>query len=361
MIATNLSYFANGMAFMFFAFAGASLLRYKKKRKRADKLLGYMMLFWAFLELKDLVFIFDTNWAEEFQKYLFMIDGWGVAICSFYLMELTKPKWITLNKLLFLLLPFACFTTVYFVHPTLWIFQCYCVFLVCYSLITVIALYTAIYRYQKHIRNFYSYSDNIDIKWIREATAILVICLSLWIYTTAFSQPGWGDLIYYLSSIAFWAYIIHHAQRQVVVDISPADEEAEGKPEELELYRQEDYVANIPIKEMLTKVMEEEKPYLNPKLTLTDVANAINTNRTYLSIYFNNILQISFYDYINSYRIEKVSIPLLESSHSTTIEEIAELSGFNAISTFRRAFIKNTGVTPLNFRKTALQKTDFTT
>lgn len=84
--------------------------------------------------------------------------------------------------------------------------------------------------------------------------------------------------------------------------------------------------------------------------------NAIGTNRTYLSSYFNNKLNITFYDYINNLRIEKTGKQLLATyPYTMNIDEIAERSGFNSTSTFRRAFFKNTGMTPLQYRK-SIQK-----
>jgi AraC-like DNA-binding protein len=96
--------------------------------------------------------------------------------------------------------------------------------------------------------------------------------------------------------------------------------------------------------------------YRNPRLTINDVANAVGTNRTYLSAYLNSVLHTTFYDYINGYRIEYISKKLLEEeAPGKTIEEIAELSGFNSTTTFRRAFQKKTGMTPMTFRREALK------
>jgi AraC-like DNA-binding protein len=109
-------------------------------------------------------------------------------------------------------------------------------------------------------------------------------------------------------------------------------------------------------KKQLNKVMEDGMIYRNPRLTINDVANAVGTNRTYLSAYLNSVLHTTFYDYINGYRIEYISKKLLEEeAPGKTIEEIAELSGFNSTTTFRRAFQKKTGMTPMTFRREALK------
>ena len=81
----------------------------------------------------------------------------------------------------------------------------------------------------------------------------------------------------------------------------------------------------------------EEKAYLNPKLTLNDLALKIGTNRTYLSNYINHELKKSFFDFINSLRLEHAIKLLLNTN--MTLEVIAEKSGFNSLSTFRRYFM----------------------
>lgn len=51
--------------------------------------------------------------------------------------------------------------------------------------------------------------------------------------------------------------------------------------------------------------MEKGRMFLNPKLSLTEVATAIGTNRTYLSEYLNNDLDTTFYEYVNGFRIKE--------------------------------------------------------
>ena len=58
--------------------------------------------------------------------------------------------------------------------------------------------------------------------------------------------------------------------------------------------------------------MDEQRLYLNKNLTLADLAQALNTNRTYVSQYLSQVRGQTFYDYINQLRIQQVSIPLLK-------------------------------------------------
>ena len=108
------------------------------------------------------------------------------------------------------------------------------------------------------------------------------------------------------------------------------------------------------MKEKLAKAIDEKKLYLNPKLSITDLAKECQTNTTFIFDYLNNELKINFFDYINRERIEKMSITLLlNKNNKMGIEEIAYSSGFGSVSTFCRAFEKLKGTSPLNLKKTA--------
>ncbi len=104
----------------------------------------------------------------------------------------------------------------------------------------------------------------------------------------------------------------------------------------------------------LHRIFEEEHLYLNPKLTIMDLAQAIGTNRTYISNYLNKVLGTTFFDYVNQYRLSYAEQLLRQTKMS--IEEIADRSGFNSRSTFRRAFLKRSRLHPEPLPPSALTK-----
>ena len=99
----------------------------------------------------------------------------------------------------------------------------------------------------------------------------------------------------------------------------------------------------------LKQCMIVKRLYLNPMLRISDVATAIGTNRTYLSYYLNKQLCVSFYDFINHYRVME-SCELLNGKSNVDLQEVAELSGFNSMSTFYRSFLKVMKITPVQYR-----------
>ena len=99
----------------------------------------------------------------------------------------------------------------------------------------------------------------------------------------------------------------------------------------------------------LEECMSQEEAFLNRKLTLSELALRVGTNRTYLSNYINQTLHQTFFDYINSLRL-KYATELLTTTN-LTLEVIAERSGFNSLSTFRRCFLQNYSTSPSVYRK----------
>ncbi|MFH6937505.1 helix-turn-helix domain-containing protein [Flavobacterium sp. FlaQc-30] len=102
----------------------------------------------------------------------------------------------------------------------------------------------------------------------------------------------------------------------------------------------------------LQQYMSEEKPFLNPSLTIQDVSNDIQIPVRDLSLLINHKLEQHFYDFINAYRIENAKNILKDVTKSkVTILEILYEVGFNSKSSFNTAFKKHTGFTPTDFRK----------
>jgi AraC-like DNA-binding protein len=95
---------------------------------------------------------------------------------------------------------------------------------------------------------------------------------------------------------------------------------------------------------------EKEKAYLNPELTLSELASKLDTNTSVLSAVINTGFGKNFNDFVNEYRVEefkrKAAAP--DSKHLTLLA-IAFDCGFNSKATFNRAFKKVMDVSPKAF------------
>lgn len=99
----------------------------------------------------------------------------------------------------------------------------------------------------------------------------------------------------------------------------------------------------------LTKLMVNEKVYLNHDLRLNDLAKQLNISSHQASQLINESFGVNFNDYINNYRLFDAKESLC-SAEFQNISEIAYRSGFNTRTSFYKAFKKKFGKTPTEFR-----------
>ncbi len=104
--------------------------------------------------------------------------------------------------------------------------------------------------------------------------------------------------------------------------------------------------------EKLNQIITHNKPYLNEKLTISELAEMMNISRHLLTQVINNNLNKNFYTFINEYRIEEVKKMFADpKKNHYSILGIAYECGFNSKSTFNTLFKKYTGITPSEYRK----------
>ncbi len=96
-------------------------------------------------------------------------------------------------------------------------------------------------------------------------------------------------------------------------------------------------------------ILEEEELYLNDRLRLSDVSDALKIPAHIISRAINEIGGKNFPQYINELRIEKAKEKLIRESDKKVIA-VAYESGFRSLSAFNRAFKKNAGINPSEYR-----------
>jgi len=103
----------------------------------------------------------------------------------------------------------------------------------------------------------------------------------------------------------------------------------------------------------LNELFTTEKIFLKPDLTITEVADKIETNKRYLSQVINEKVNKNFNTYLNEARVNEARKLLTQKEYwNYTIESIAYKVGFNSKSSFNLAFKKTTGITPSFFLNT---------
>lgn len=176
------------------------------------------------------------------------------------------------------------------------------------------------------LKNIFKFSDYPYVSdWIKIGILVLQLFIICWYLYKALNNPGLFRNID--SKLTLVADLILH--------------EKKIEPEILN----EDLLK-------LKKYMVDEKPFLDPALTIQDVSKEMNVPVRELSVLINHQLGQHFYDFVNTYRIENAMEILKDPSKTkVTILEILYEVGFNSKSSFNTAFKKHTGNTPTAYRK----------
>ena len=344
----NISTFLIGVSTAFFTIFALHILFWRKARTRFQTVLGCIMAVWAVWNAKDLVTTFPGMYRPEVLRWIMVIDGWSALTYLVFVAETVRPGWVSRKRLLLLSLPFAAFTVAYAVWPTEWVIYAYVGFLWCFAWTVVIVGYVEVRRHLAYVRANYSNIDQIDVSWLKPVFLFAIVSQLAWLFTSLSATIS-ADIIYYISVMGLWLMVLYYSWDFRPITMTKDDEQTDEQTDE-----QPDAPKTSPapphISEgQLEALVEGQQLYLNKDLTLTDLAQALHTNRTYVSNYLSQVRGQTFYDYINQLRIERKSLPLMRDHPEYKLEYVARESGFASVSTFRRAFIKLTGQTPSQF------------
>ncbi|KQB99836.1 AraC family transcriptional regulator [Pedobacter sp. Hv1] len=181
------------------------------------------------------------------------------------------------------------------------------------------------------LKNAFKFSDYPYIsEWIRVGISVFNLFMICWYLYKALNHP---DLFRSVDS-----------KLKLVSDLI-----LEEKNNEQVAVAEKEYNEEL---SKLQQYMVEEKPFLNPALTIQEVSKHIRVPVRDLSLLINHKLEQHFYDFVNAYRIESAMDILKDVTKSKlTILEILYHVGFNSKSSFNTAFKKHTGKTPTIYRK----------
>ncbi len=107
---------------------------------------------------------------------------------------------------------------------------------------------------------------------------------------------------------------------------------------------------SLELKLKLMKLLDQDKIYLRNDLGLLDIAEMLKVSRNHASQVINEHFNLSFYDFINKYRIIEAE-KMINEDLNLNLTEIAYTVGFNNRISFYKAFKKFTGLTPSQYSK----------
>ena len=228
------------------------------------------------------------------------------------------------------------------------------------SVVTQFSWYLALVRkrwlaYQHFIEQEVSNTENVNISWVRFFMAVFLMINLLFLFSlfavihfqTGTWLPKATALTFSLSIFALGYKGI--LQKEIFQPEGRTDDKSRSpippvkeKPDQALI----DHVAAY---------MQEQKPYLDPELTLTSLAKGLNMTRSQLSQLINVGIGDNFYDFVNKYRVEQVKKLMTDPQvKNFNMLGIALEAGFKSKSTFNLIFKRFTGLTPTEYRKNLL-------
>lgn len=351
-----------GAALMFFIVLCVMLYK-SRKVNRMMRILFITVVCLALGFLKDSVFLFHAlEYNLVVNGIVNILDFAVMLIVCIFLYEAVKPE--STNKLWAWTGPIAELLLV----PAYIAFPSGAILVIAFAITASIAVFSVIYvivyavRHRKYVSENYSFSDNISVEWVLVSCVLYTV--GIFVYLILFRNATWlGEVIYCLLCILIFTYLSNSAKKHKIIRMEESEDTKQELPyiektsrKDISKEEQESemlsYIKGM-IEPKLRHCMEEEKIYLDPKLSLKNVAVALGSNTKYLSLYINRCIGCTFNDYINSFRVQE-SCRILEQmtiSDRLNMTEVAEKSGFNSVSSFNRYFRTKMGVTPKEYYK----------
>ncbi len=192
--------------------------------------------------------------------------------------------------------------------------------------------------------DYFNIKTNLDFYTI--SYLVMVVIIYAISYVTIKSPEVFKlkkDEIGIKSKPAFYSPVLNNAEAEIVLEkeSSRKTKHKSGGISESELNR---------INKKLMEMMEDEKPYLDPDLTLPELAKKLDVSRNQLSNVINQVHKVNFYQFVNNYRVEEVK-KLMRDPHNRHLKllSLAFDAGFNSKASFNRIFKQMTGMTPSEY------------
>jgi AraC-like DNA-binding protein len=203
--------------------------------------------------------------------------------------------------------------------------------------------------YEKRLKSAYSSIDSMKMSWLSFLISTFIV---LWLIShfNYLAQAFHAKPVMPLEAVIVAAFVVANA---IVIKGLGQPHLFAGIPEEPE----ESKYAKTPLSgekkeaclNAVLSCMKDEKPYLDPSMTLEHLSRKTAIPAHHISQVLNSELGRNFFDFVNGYRVEESKVRLRNDAGHTVLQVLFD-SGFNSKASFHRAFKKHTGMTASQFK-----------
>jgi len=226
------------------------------------------------------------------------------------------------------------------------------------GLVYSIFSYRLALKHKRRIDRQFSYREGISLGWLRNCIlAIGLVFLSAIVVYLLRDLLGIPfqfnpEYIIYTIMIIFIFYIGYFGikHENIFINTLPITNAETETAATSEKYKHSGMNSSLArgLYEKLVKIMEEEKPYLEPKLSLSELAQGMGISPNHLSQVINQEAKMNFHDFVNRYRVDEFLQMAPEKTHYSLLALALE-SGFNSKSSFNYIFKKQKGLSPSQY------------
>lgn len=335
-------------------FYGMTTWIFWRRGGKLSRLVAGLMLLICLGCIKDTFALMHSTPGDEFiWSLITVLDLIVVPMYTFVLRELVRPDSTNRRELIVHETPFVVLPALYIVTESPIVYYANVILAVTYGTYFLIWTQIQIPKYHARLKEQFSYTENINLNWLRLILYTFYFILALWGIDSIMFKLDL-EQTYLILSLIFWIVIDFYIYKHDSVisglachiseESTPDDNYEILTPKELPTAAYND----PQLCSRIDDLFKNEKIFLNPNLKLSDIAKAADTNRTYTSNYFNNTLGTTFYDYVNGLRID-YACQLLKTLPDP-IKVIAEMSGYNSPQAFIRVFKSIKRMSPTEYR-----------
>ena len=200
--------------------------------------------------------------------------------------------------------------------------------------------------FEHRVENFYVDTEHKSLKDLRVLFFVLIPMSVLSFIIGIVGRDHFTDrLLWMISSLVFSGLLFGLFHVGFLLEYTAAEMVA-AEPEAPALEEEPDDRARKALMQRVQRLMEPHRMYLTPGLKISDLAEALETNRTYISACINRETGMSFSDYVNGFRVRYAQELMRQKDPDLTLSQIGVRSGFSGDTSFFRNFRKVTGQTP---------------
>lgn len=201
--------------------------------------------------------------------------------------------------------------------------------------------------------NEFSNEEDFPVKFAKSVRWLLVALCMMLLANFLFNDfivKMIRDAIFTVVDVWFAIYTLnpHRKIKKLPLELQMEDEVEEK--EEVPSHRRLTEEQRKELEAKMLDLIKKEKLYLEDHFTMNDLVKRMNTNKTYLSEVIAGSAYGSFYQLINTLRIEHACW-MLNEDPTLKMEQVALASGFTSGSAFSQVFKRIKGVSPSDYMR----------